>query len=473
MSFPRTPGIDRERCRQRPRRLALSLAVLAVAALSAPAQVAAADPCYSQAGCTQQARSATAFTASVGVNTHLGYSDSSYYRNWPLIRSRLIELGVSHIRDGTFPVGYPAVIGPTVAARYNELNAAGIKGNLLVGHEQSMSDGAPTTLAQRLDWIKSKVPGFTIAIEGTNEWDTWGADGGRIQALRDMQCDIYGRVKADPALASKLVIGPSSGNMYEDRIWYGEIGDLSGCLDRGNLHPYSGADPPHRRLSRDLSVAFDWGRTTYGAKALWASETGYWNSTSDANDVSEAASGIYIPRSFMEYFRRGVERSQAYELIDGSTGSGQVIDNYGLLRSDGTPKPAFTALRNMLTIVKDTRAASGSLGFGIVCQTNCRSGDPAAFPTQDGPIRHVLLRDSRGAYYLAVWSESKVWDPAGRKDTPKAAQGFKLYLHRAPAKIEIFDPASGTAPIRTDSSRSKVLDTTAPDGLRLIKVTPR
>ncbi len=448
--------------------LALTALVAVLTLALTGTAVASTDTCYSSEGCTEEARSAKDFTASAGVNTHLGYSQTIYWRDWPMIRDRLLELGVSHIRDGTFPVGYPEIIAPTIAARYNELNAAGIKGNLLVGHEQAME---ATTLAQRLHWIKANVAEFTTSIEGSNEFDTQGANADRIKSLRAMQCDIYQRVKADPVLMSKPVIGPSSGNFYSDDIWYNEIGDLSPCLDKGNLHSYSGADPPHRRLSRDMSVAMSWARTTHGDKPLWATEFGYWNTTGQ-NGVSEEAAATYVPRAFMENFRRGIERSQGYELIDLNTGSDQVIDNYGLLRTDGTRKPAFTALRNLLGIVKDTRPASGRLGFRIACTANCRDGDPNAYPTRDGPIRHVLLKHSTGAYYLAVWSESTVWDPATRTDTPKAAQGLRLNLHEAPAKVEIFDPNDATTPLTTDTSGSQTINTVAPDKLRLIKITP-
>ncbi|HEV2057778.1 MAG TPA: hypothetical protein VGR11_00390 [Solirubrobacteraceae bacterium] len=430
--------------------------------------VASAAGCYSQTGCTETARSAKNFTSSVGINTHLGYSQSIYWQNWPMVRDRLLELGVSHIRDGTFPASYPDVIGPTVAARYNELGANGIKGNLLVGHEQAMT---PTTLAQRLAWVRDNVAAFTMSIEGSNEFDTQGGDPGRIASLRAMQCEIHQRVNADPVLASKPVIGPSSGNFHSDDIWYGEIGDLSACLDKGNLHPYSGADPPHRRLSRDLSIAMSWGRTTFGDKPLWATESGYINVPGSAG-VSETAAGTYIPRAMLENFRRGIERTQSYELVDLQTGSDQGIDNYGLLRTDGTRKPAFSALRNLLSIVSDSAAASGSLGFGIVCTANCRDGDPNAYPTQDGPIRHVLLKHSTGAYFLAVWSESQVWDAAAGADTPKAPQSFRLHLHQAPAKVEIFDPHRSRAALSTDTSGSQIVSTAAPDSVRLIKITP-
>ena len=448
--------------------LALTALVAGLTLALTGTAIASTDNCYSREGCTEGARSAKDFIASAGINTHLGYSQTAYWRDWPMIRDRLLELGVSHIRDGTFPVSYPEVIAPTIAARYNELNAAGIKGNLLVGHEQAMT---PTTLAQRLDWIRANVADFTTSIEGSNEFDTHGGNAERIQSLRAMQCDIYQRVKADPVLMSKPVIGPSSGNFYSDDIWYNEIGDLSPCLDKGNLHNYAGADPPHRRLNRDMSVAMSWARSTYGDKPLWATEFGYWNATGP-NGVSEAAAATYVPRAFMENFRRGIERSQGYELIDLNTGSDQVIDNYGLLRTDGTRKPAFTALRNLLRIVKDSLPASGQLGFGIVCTANCQYGDPDANPTQDGPIRHVLLKHSTGAYYLAVWSESVVWDPATRRDTPKAPQGFRLHLHEAPAKVEIFDPNDAITPLSTDTSGSQTVSTVAADTLRLIKITP-
>lgn len=450
--------------------------VLAVAALVAGSilalggsAVASAAGCYSQAGCIEDARSAQDFAASVGVNTHLGYSQSIYWQNWPMVRDRLLELGVSHIRDGTFAAGYPEVIAPTVAARYNQLAANGITGNLLVGHEQAMT---PTTVAERLQWIRDNVANFTTSIEGTNEFDTQGGDAGRIGSLRAMQCEIYQRVKSDPLLASKPVVGPSSGNFYSDDIWYNEIGDLSACLDRGNLHPYAGSEPPHRRLSRDLSVAMSWARTTYADKPLWATESGYIN-TASSTGVSETAAGTYIPRAMLENFRRGIERTQAYELIDLDTGSGDDLDNYGLLRTDGSRKPAFTALRNLLGIVEDAAPAPGGrLGFGIVCTENCRQGDPDAYPTQDGPIRHVLLKHSTGAYFLAVWSESKVWDAASRTDTPKAPQSFRLHLHEAPAKVEVFDPSTGSAPLSTDTSGDPILSTIAADDVRLIKITP-
>ena len=407
----------------------------------------------------EEARSAKGFVDSVGINTHLGYSDTVYWQQWPIARDRLKELGVSHIRDGTLAANYPDVIGPTVASRYRELDAAGIKGNLLVGEEQNHGS---TTVADRLAWIRNNsLAPFTIGIEGSNE--SWND----ATFIRAMQCDIYNRVKGDTALASKPVIGPSGGPPFSGTTWYdrvyggGESPNITPCLDKGNLHPYPGADPPNLHQDRDLSTAMEWGRILYGSKPYWATETGYWNTLADPNGVSETAAGIYVPRATLDYFRRGIEKTQLYELIDLNTASSAVIDRYGLLRTAGTRKPAFTALSNLLAIVKDSASASGSLGFGLVCKTGCHS-----------PVRRVLLKHSSGAYYLAVWSESRVWDEGSKTNTPQPAQGIELALEKAPGKVEVFDPATGTAPISTDTSGAATINTSATDRVRLIKITP-
>ena len=48
------------------------------------------------------ARPADPFVDFVGVNTHLGYSDTTYGGYEGILKPRLLELGVRHIRDGTF-----------------------------------------------------------------------------------------------------------------------------------------------------------------------------------------------------------------------------------------------------------------------------------------------------------------------------------------------------------------------------------
>ena len=69
-------------------------AVFAALVGSPLARALAADP--------DPARPADAFVDFVGVNTHLGYYDTAYGDYEHILKPRLLELGVRHIRDGTF-----------------------------------------------------------------------------------------------------------------------------------------------------------------------------------------------------------------------------------------------------------------------------------------------------------------------------------------------------------------------------------
>ena len=209
---------------------------------------------------------------------------------------------------------------------------------------------------------------------------------------------------------------------------------------------------------RDLSVAMSWGRPTYGSKPYWVTENGYWTKSANGSHISEWAAGVYIPRMYLESFRRGIERMQAYELIDLNTTSSDILSNYGLLRTDGSRKPAFIGVANMMKVLGDDAAAPGSLGFGIVCTSNCHS-----------PIRHVLLRHASGAYYLAVWSESRVW--TGDGETSRGPQAIDLVLHDKPAEVHVIDPATSTIPFKTVTGAATV-STNATDHVRLIRIDP-
>src|SRR5918998_1731657 len=78
------------------------------------------------AASAETARSADDFVSSIGVNTHVIYDDTAY-GNFNLVRDRLRELGVRHIRDG---------LCGSCAWQHDRLNALaadGIKADLIVG----------------------------------------------------------------------------------------------------------------------------------------------------------------------------------------------------------------------------------------------------------------------------------------------------------------------------------------------------
>ncbi|NJN38104.1 MAG: hypothetical protein HC790_04210 [Acaryochloridaceae cyanobacterium CSU_3_4] len=76
--------------------------------------------------------------------------------------------------------------------------------------------------------------------------------------------------------------------------------------------------------------------------------------------VSEQAAAKSLPRLFLEFFNRGIQRTFVYELIDEHPNP-KLDDkekNFGLLRYDGSRKPVFIALRNLITLLKDSKTKS-------------------------------------------------------------------------------------------------------------------
>ena len=126
------------------------------------------------------------------------------------------------------------------------------------------------------------------------------------------------------------------------------------------------------------------------SKSVIVTEAGYHNATHKYG-VSEQASAKYLPRLYLEYFNQGIERTYIHQLLD--LDSNPQADrpqlNYGLLRYDGSEKPAFVALKNLITILKDTANSSHQsleyLDYAIIGNT--------------ANINHTLLQKKDGEFF--------------------------------------------------------------------------
>ena len=110
----------------------------------------------------------------------------------------------------------------------------------------------------------------------------------------------------------------------------------------------------------------DLARIMCGTKPIVITESGYHNGLNDHSDqpgVSESAAAKYIPRLYLEDFANGIARTYLYEFLDESADSGlkSFQLHWGLIRADGSEKPAFIALKNLIGEVNDA-AARTALG---------------------------------------------------------------------------------------------------------------
>jgi hypothetical protein len=383
-------------------------------------------------------KSAPAFRDSVGVVTHAVYYDTAY-GDWPRAVARLHELGVTHVRDGAY--GNPAPQWRDWNERYYravELAASrGIRFTFGMGRPGNKAG----TLSDLVRVVSGRLRFAAEALEAPNEFDKYVGGSRWPLRLANYSRDLYGAVRANPALRGLPVVGPSFAAPDGPR----RVGDLRSRLDVGNIHPYTGGlspGPAHLRSELERASAIS------GRKPVWATEAGFHNalrSRSGQPPVSEQAAAVYLLRTFLEHFRAGVERTFAYELVDEKPEPGlrDPEQHFGLLRSDWTPKPAFTALKNLLALTGPS-AARPALR-------------PLRMRISGRGVRRLVLRRADGTYLVALWRLDSVWDRDRRRTKDVRARTVTVTLPRA-SRVAVADPVASPAarPARARRGRVRV-----------------
>jgi hypothetical protein len=402
----------------------------------------------------ETARKADAFVDSIGVNTHYGnatYGAANAYGN-PALDAKLAALGVRHIRDHTWnDDGLPRVDG--LYTNY------GVHATLILG-ETSRS---PATLVG----ILKNHPAYE-AIEGLNEPDftvrsyngfTDVPSSHQYPATQAFQNDLYAAVKADAQTKDLPVLSPAMGRAVESQYLV-PIG-----FDVAAVHSYAWSTsgltshPPSAGLDTRIGNM----ATLRGDKPLWATETGYFNrSSTDTRLVPESVSAKYIPRSLGEFFNRGIDRTYLYELADQGPSTTAREENFGLVRFDMTEKPAYTALKNLITLVKEPGAPGftpGSLDYSLTLNG---AGDL-------NTVHHTLLQKSDGSFYLRLWQEVGGFDRPSQTITNNPALSVTLSLAQA-MNASTYLPGTSTDATGAQLNTTSV-NLSVPDEVLLVRLT--
>jgi hypothetical protein len=394
------------------------------AALAIGAALAGGVPASASA---EPARSAAAFRDSVGVNTHVSYYGGPYGQ-WTKVLDLIQQLGVTHVRDAAF--GDPTWGG--WLTRYNtdiqQAGARGIRFDLIMGRPNNNGG----TIDQLADAVAGPLRPAVDMLEGPNEYDISGASPW-LSPLVTYQQQMYAAVRARTALKGIPVLAPT---LVQWRN-YPLVGDLTAAVDRGNIHPYSGGQAPTTahtlsELTRETQIA--------GSKPTVASEAGYQNATAATTGqpaVPESIAAPYTLRTVLEHFADGVQRTYLYELLDETSEPAltKPEKHFGLVRSDYTPKPAFTGLKNLLTIVGHPTSPATLADVPLTL-----SGDTTG-------VQHVLLQRGDGTVVLAMWQTASLWDTTLRQPLSVATKTVRVDVGRS-AAATLYRPlssASGTA----------------------------
>ncbi len=400
--------------------------VVRIALLSASALTAA-----SASAAPEAALRANDFVDSVCVATHWSYPDTPYGARFAEVKQLLVASHIRHCRDGLDP-------------KLHQLAQAGITCTVVTNTDSPspVAGAAATSTDQIRDALKAfnaVAPPAIDSVEAPNEPDLfWFGNvngiktptrtykgqpfpAGAVAFVRDLRASL----RADPATAPLPFIGIALGSTLApgDANPLGDARELSGLVDWGNFHPYCGGNPfspnyffdydsiTHYYLNTNYpSNNLDWlipiAQKPYGGtQPLAATETGY---STNAGSISLALHGKYMPRLFLEYFRRGIKRTCSYELVDEHDNLGDRESNFGLLKFDLTPKPAYLGVQSLLALLDDRDAGftPGTLDYTMTVQPTVATVRGRTV-TYDHPefVHHLLLQKGDGRFDLVVWHE--------------------------------------------------------------------
>jgi hypothetical protein len=401
---------------------------------------------------TAIAREADRFVDTIGVTIHLYYIDTVYNNFDDILKPRLTELGIRHVRDGAITSGD---FYPLYYQRCKALAQSGIRFNLAMLNQAKGKRWQPITDFSKLNTIYQACGKGVASFEGSNEPDLFGPRNGApdwIMPNREGQRQLYAAVKGNATLAKLPVISPSVTSL-EAAI---ALGNLSNYLDNGNMHNYfAGRNPetegwggpfqfgsvkPGQSGCREISpqqyratepsmalygsVAFNRlcnANPISGGKPIIVTETGWDNAVNQKSpgSVPESVSAVYVPRLFLHHWNQGIVRTYIYEFLDLKPNPGKTDPelNFGLVRNNGTPKPAFQALKNLIQTLKDPG----------------RSFQPKSLNYQLGGrlanVQKTLMQKRNGDFYLALWLGVPIWEANERKLLTVPAQAVTVTLN--------------------------------------------
>lgn len=390
-----------------------------------------------------QAQAADAFVNSVGVNVHFGYYGTSYSSQTPQLISYLGQLNVRHVRDSMVWQG-TAPSSPFYQV-HDQLGTMGIKTDyILLSPSYPMSQvAAYPSLVNDLE-----------AVEPTNEYDASG-DPNWAQTITHQQIDLYNQIHGSAETQNITVIAPS----LEQPQKASQLGNISAVADVGNTHAYFGGwNPGNDGTSGEANPAYFINLALVNAptKPVWMTETGYWSVQAPyygGDGVGEALMATYSPRLLFQTWLAGASRTYIYELADESSTS-----FFGLIRNDGSPKPAFYAVSNLLALLNDPGAAftPGSLSYAL-------SGA--------SPQVHQLLFQKRdGSYYLALWVEAPGMNGATLQTISVPSQTVQILLGQFPSAVTSYQWSSAGTITTTSLSASQAISVSVGPNITVLKI---
>lgn len=379
------------------------------------------------------------------------------------VKALLAASGIRHVRDGFHP-------------HLQDLyKTYGIQATVIYG-----PNAPPTAVVAQ---VKENRP-LVDMVEGPNEVDIFAANSayaGEVfpQGPDAYQNDLYAALKADPLTRGVGVIAPSTAQQDSNL----KPAPLN-AEDYVVMHSYTGGQPPETSLEGGYVPSTLNAERLLGPSAVWkpivVTESGYHTARNGGGGViagvqpgvSEAAEAKYLPCHFAAYFNAGIVRTITYEFCDEfdheDTNAEAALS---IVRHDLTPKPAYTALKNLISLLNESRWDPAAQvwqrpQFTPHALDFMLSADAKALPT----LRHMLLQKSNGDYSLLLWQEVSSFDIVRKQNVVNPPIPVTLTLRTPLISAAAYLPGGGLEPAQIWRG-VKTLTLSVPDEILVVRLS--
>jgi hypothetical protein len=353
-----------------------------------------------------------AFVDSIGINTHL-VQDLQQYGTGAVITKRMQELRIRHVRDEIYAL--------TQAQYDDEKTFLAVTSSKMDAITDCPKPLGYTVGAQTPPYLirefNEKIGGAVELVEAPNEPDLRG-----VEDWPSLLVSCITKLNLNHALPVPFV-APAMGLGYHAS----ELGNISSLVDIGAIHSYFDGSynpgfpgiPQHNGCGHYWSLPWEECEARInsgGQKPLYVTETGYTAPTS----MDETSAAKYVGRVLFVDNIDGIRRTYLYELQDDGADATNPEDGFGLVRHDGSPKPAFWTVRSIIDQLIDPGPAFATTPLTYALLANSY-------------VDHELFQKRDGTYVLVLWEEVQSWDVDQQRPTYFPPRPVTIALPSAPA----------------------------------------
>ena len=292
------------------------------------------------------------------------------------------------------------------------------------------------------------------AAEPANEYDASG-DPNWVADITAQERSLSQQMSSSSLTSGMTVLSPS----LAQPAYASQLGNMSRISGVGNSHAYFGGwNPGNSGTGGANNPAYfmNLAAVNNPGQSIWISETGFWSLPGAfyaGYGASEAAQAIYEPRVLLDFWNAGAARTYLYELVDYTSNL-----YWGLLREDGSAKPSFGAIQNLLQTLTDPGPAftPGALAYSLT--------------GGNSQVQQALFQKRDGSYYLAIWVEAESYNYFNQAQITVPTQTLTLQLARPLFSASAYQLTTAGTGIATTLTPNQRLQLSVTDAVQIVKL---